>query len=168
MKMHSKMKKYILAFLLTSVIFISCQNGSKSNNTKAEAEPALQQAVVADSIPYKILEKYFVKNTIKELPDPKIETEEQFKNVFSPAAIMGEDGKPTVIDFSKQYIIAVTKLATDTALKIIPVSLLYSADRTIVYTYRLEKGTKQSYSVKPVLGIVVDRKYTGKIELKEE
>ena len=38
---------------------------------------------------------------------PKITTEEEFNKLFGMATIMGKDGKPTAIDFTKQFVLGV-------------------------------------------------------------
>jgi hypothetical protein len=39
---------------------------------------------------------------------------------------------------------------------------------TIVFTYRVKRGEKQSYTMRPMLMIVVDNKYKGEVKMVEE
>jgi hypothetical protein len=81
------------------------------------------------------------------------------------AAVMAENGLPTPIDFSKQNAIAVTEKDTDTTKKLIPKSLTQRAD-TITFRYEIKVGAKQTSFTKPVLLILTDNDYEGKINLE--
>ena len=61
----------------------------------------------ATDIPFIVTKNYFTKNTVKRggLENPKIETKENFDGIFGAATTM--NGKPSEINFSKQYVIAV-------------------------------------------------------------
>ena len=52
-------------------------------------------------VSYILAANYFVKNTVNQLDNPKIETAEKFNEIFGMATTMGKEGKPTEIDFSK-------------------------------------------------------------------
>src|SRR5690606_11717534 len=93
------------------LILASCNNQSKQNQTTNvdSTETAQLQTPANNAIPYVLAQNYFVKNTIGEDRNGiyKIETQAAFDELFSPAASMGKDGKPTPIDFEKQYVIAI-------------------------------------------------------------
>lgn len=81
---------------------------------------------------------------------------------------MGAGGKPTPIDFSTQYVIAVIKSATANKTQLSPVSLKTTADGNIEFTYKIETGEKQSFTSKPSLAIIVDKTHDGNVVLVEQ
>ena len=89
---------------------------------------------VREDVPFTQLDHYFFKNG-QEIPaDPKIDSEEEFSALFGMAAVMGKDGMPTPVDFSKEFVIAVVKPVTDQFTELSPVSLQMS-DGELVFTY---------------------------------
>ncbi len=111
---------------------------------------------------------YFVKNTIGKLDNPKIDTAEKFNQIFGMATTMGRDGKPTEIDFKKQYVIAVILPETDFMTTITPVSLQKDEMGKITLIYNKVVGSKQTYTIRPSFEIIVDKTENGSIELKEQ
>ncbi len=116
------------------------------------------------AIPYKVTKGYFVKNTFKkdQLAEPKITTQKQFDAIFGTASFMGENGKPTTINFKKQYVIAVTIKETDLNTTLTPISLKKKSGK-IVFDYTIVTGEKQTATMRPLLLIVVANTYKGKI-----
>jgi hypothetical protein len=147
----------VVFFILVVAFFASCE--SPKETSQGEMPMAL------DTIPYSIAQNYFVKNTVDSIPDHKIQTEEEFKRYFGYATTMGENGKPSVIDFSKQFAIAVVLPQTDLATTIKPVGLDKGKDKSIQLRYRIEVGSKQSYTSRPLLLLVVDKKFNGPLTL---
>jgi hypothetical protein len=92
---------------------------------------------------------------------PKIVSEEEFNKLFGMATTMGEDGKPTAIDFTKQFVLAIVLPETDFATEINPIKVEEKGD-TLLYTYNVMKGEKQTYSIQPVSIIIIDKKYENK------
>ena len=109
-------------------------------------------------VPYSELEHYFFKNG-QAIPDnPKIDTEEAFASLFGMAPVMGEGGKPTPVDFSKEFVIAVVYPATEFHTELDPESLRLE-NGELVFTCDETVGEKQSWSMQPVLLVKVSRKY---------
>lgn len=142
-------------------LFCSCQAQMKTEHKKANKTKATE-------IAYTIAKRYFVKNTVgpQSLKSPKIETEEKFNEYFGAATVMGKDGKPTPINFAKQYVIAVITGDTDFATEIKPLSLKRE-NKQIVLSYQLKVGAKQSFTSSPVLILIVDKKETGDVILQQ-
>lgn len=66
------------------------------------------QKQVSAPIPFKIAKGYFVNNTFSgKLMNPIINHPDSFQRIFGMATVMGEDGKPTPIDFEKEFVVAV-------------------------------------------------------------
>lgn len=60
-------------------------------------------------IPYTVCEGYFVRNDADKVPLGKITSQSEFDKLFGMAAVMGRSITP--IDFSKQFVIAVSEKA---------------------------------------------------------
>lgn len=153
------MKNFVILLgVLGSLMLLSC----KSSTTSPESESA-------EDVPYAVARGYFVKNDadLSSLKDGKITTEKDFSALFGSATVMGEDGKPTVIDFTKQYAIAVIPDKTDSAVELTPLKLEKSGDN-LIFTYEYKVGEKQSYTIQPLLIIVVDSEYKEDLVLKKK
>jgi hypothetical protein len=132
------------------------------------AETGRENKKVMETIAYTVAKNYFVKNTVDKFDSPKIETAEQFEAVFGMATTMGPDGMPTYIDFAKQFVIAIIFPPTDFSTKIEAISLEKNAANELVFSYKVEKGkAKQSYMIRPMLAIVVDKSAIAKVVLKK-
>ena len=152
-----------IILMLAGSLFTACHTRVESEKSKVQTE------VISDStdIPYTVAKRYFRNNQVKELPSPKITTKEDFDKLFGAAAVMGTNGMPTAIDFSKEYVIAISKPETYFSTTLNPVSLKKDGKGNIVFTYKMAKGERQSYSIIPCLLIIVDKKQEGKIRLNE-
>lgn len=118
-------------------------------------------------VPYTEGHNYFVNNSYTEdrLPAATITTREEFDTVFGKAPVMGS--LPTPVDFDTQYVIAVIEPMTDEAVYLEVESLVKIGDKLIM-TYSRETGDRRSYSVRPMLMLVVDREYAGEVEIVME
>jgi hypothetical protein len=74
---------------------------------------------------------------------------------------MGENGKPTSIDFSKQFVLAVVLPVTDIDTEICPLEIEEKND-SLFYSYEVKSGQKQSFSIQPASVIIVDKKHVNK------
>ncbi|PHO01769.1 hypothetical protein CSC82_21900, partial [Rhodobacteraceae bacterium 4F10] len=111
--------KFLGALLLVVSAFLGCNlSSNKSKDTKEETTKTNEAVTVT----YKVASRYFIKNNIEELPS-KIDSREEFEKYFGMATVMGENGKPTSIDFEKEYVIAVTVDASNKTTELQPVSL---------------------------------------------
>lgn len=130
--------KRILLFLASIMALVSCKGPS--------------------DVPYTELDHYYFKNG-QDIPgNPKLDTEEAFASLFGMAPIMGESGKPTPIDFSKEFVIAVVCPVTEYHTELDPESLRME-NGELVFTYTEAVGEKQSWSMQPILLVKVSRKY---------
>ena len=121
----------------------------------------------AEEVAFEVAKNYFFKNDQTIPTSPKITTEEEFNNLFGMATTMGEDGKPTEIDFSKQFVLAIVLPVTDIATEITPVKLEAKGD-SLFYTYDVKTGEKQSFTIQPVSIIILDRKFENKVVIDGE
>ena len=145
------MKKVLLAFAVLLGL-VAC---TANKATSAE------KSVVSSEVPFTVAEHYFF-NKGQDIPvNPKITSEELFKQLFGMATVMGENGKPTEIDFSKQFVLAVVLPVTDINTEINPIKVEDKGD-TLFYHYDVKTGEKQSFSIQPLSIIILDKKYENK------
>lgn len=152
---------------LTSVLFSACQSNTTSQMDQAKNSIATQDENKLSNINFTVLKNYFVKNTVIKLDNPKIESAEKFNQIFGMATTMGKDGKPSDVDFSKQYIIAVIMSETKFATSLQIISLRKNSQNQIKFNYKLAIGQKQSFSSRPFIAIAVDKSESGIIILEE-
>ena len=112
----------------------------------------------AADIPFEEVKNYFFRNDADIPESPVIDSSEQFEELFGAAAFMGKDGQPTPIDFNKEFVIAVVNPVTDCLTELAPESL-QKVDGELVFTYRETIGEQQSWTMRPILLIKVDRQY---------
>ena len=145
------MKKIIFAFamLMTMVACSEKQTANVENNVESE------------EICFEIARNYFFKKDCTLPANSKITTEENFSKLFGMATTMGKGGKPTPIDFSKQFVLAIVLPVTDFATEINPVKVEEKGD-SLLYSYEIKTGEKQSYSIQPISIIILDKKYENK------
>jgi hypothetical protein len=159
-------KKIIVMATVTSLLCAACQNNLPTGTDKKQT-PAPVETQNKTDIVFGVAKNYFVNNTIKKLDNPKIETAEKFNEIFGMATTMGKDGKPTEIDFTKQYVIAVILPETDLMTTVEPVSLQKNETGEITLTYKSVVGQKQTFTTMPNFAIIVNKTETGNITLKE-
>ena len=112
---------------------------------------------VAD-VPFTIVRNYFFRNDAVIPKNAKIADKASFDRLFGAAAYMGKDGEPTKIDFGRQFVIAVVNPVTDVATELKPVSLS-KENGELIFNYQETLGEKQTWSMQPVLLVVVDNEY---------
>lgn len=126
-----------------------------------------QKPMSGDDIPFREASHYFVRNDVKSYTSRKIETEEEFFEIFGMAAVMGPDGLPTEIDFNSQYVIAIILPPTNKDAVIQP--LRFTKGKTLDFTYRVKRGkSPRSYSFVPYYIAIVDKKYNGDVTITEK
>ena len=133
-----------------------------SYQTKAVAAPTV-------TVPFTVIQRYFVKNTVKGAPtNPRIDEQATFDNLFGAAAVMGKNGLPTSVDFAKQSIIAVITPETNRATELLPISLVKRTDGKLVFTYRKKTGAAQTSTTRPFLAVLIDKSVAGTVVLNEQ
>lgn len=162
-------RKFLIIATITCIFFTACQNTTDNETNASEgidSVDSIDQTTVTD-IPYQLAENYFVKNTVKKPDNPKIETQEKFNEVFGMATTMGKSGKPTDIDFTKQYVIAVILPETDINTTVDPLSLQKNGKGEMTLTFKITARKKQTFTTVPNFAIIVDKAENGNLKLKE-
>ena len=149
-----QVKRYSLMAIIVMMLVLSACSGKVANLSQNET-PAPKE------VSFEVAKHYFL-NRGQEIPgNPKITTQEEFSKLFGMAAVMGKDGMPTKIDFSKQFVVALVRPITNIEEEIIPVKVEEIGD-TLRYTYEIKTGEEQSYSMQPLSIIILDKQYENK------
>jgi len=147
--------KNIFALAIATVISVSC-NSVKPGDS-----------VLNEEVPYKEAKNYFVKNNIDAAVDnPKFENQQNFDDVFGMATTMGENGKPTPIDFSKEFAVAQIEDPSTQKVELKPISIRKNSN-ILEIKYRKIVGGNQSYTSQPVMILIIDNKYNGDVNFVE-
>lgn len=120
-------------------------------------------------IPYTIAKNYFAIPDVNKTTYYTITTEKEFNELFGMATTMGKDGRPTDIDFSKQFVVAIICPTTDYATDFEDIKLVKSgSNERINFSYKKVVGTeKRSYSIRPMIITIIDKKYNAPIDFTE-
>jgi hypothetical protein len=109
-----------------------------------------------------------VKNTYKngDVKGHKIVTEKEFTATMGMGTVMGAGGRPTVIDFTKQFVIIVINDETDVMTTLLPEKLELLGKKKLLFTFETKLGEKSTMTMRPFTMVIVDKKYKNrKIEL---
>lgn len=157
------MKNLFLPFATVLAFFTVASCSSQKSNDSAASNQEV--TAVNDTIPYTVVNNYFINNNVDSVPEV-ITSDAEFKKCFGMAAYMGDGGTPTAIDFAKQIVIVASVPSTDFETKITPVSLK-KEDDTLVFTCKLAQGAKQTYTTHPFVMIAVDKRYESPVTVKK-
>lgn len=159
------MKIKILAIAICSILVVSACSSDKKAGTPAAPESKSSET----DVPFSEAKNYFVKNTFRDgdLANPKIASQADFDNIFGMATTMGEQGKPSPIDFSKQYVIVVIGKVTD-KMTTMAVNSLKKSGNAITLNYSHKEGEKQTFSMQPFLLLVVDNEHQGEVKIQKQ
>lgn len=153
----------VATVFLAGIIVVSCKpkiTEENSNRTEITLNENVEK--ISKPIPYTEAKHYFVKNTYinNQIEELKITNSEEFYRIFGMATVMGKDGMPTPIDFSKQYVLAVIDLPTEFSITL-KLNTLKQENDSIIVDYQLEEGEKQSYTSQSSLVILVNQEFKG-------
>jgi hypothetical protein len=166
-KLKNMQVRELIRVLVVCLTTLSCSqktvpNAGQSGDGTLSGSPTKD----GQDIPYTIAKNYFVNNDykIEDHPAPKITSQQEFDRIFGKARVMGENGKPTSIDFSKQYVLSVIGQPTDHNTEITPISLKQNAGN-ILFRYKITEGEKRLVTIQPMLLLIVENKYQGEVQL---
>lgn len=119
-----------------------------------------------NNVQYTVLEHYFVNNDVTNPVPVCITSQSELEKYFGMAPVMGADGLPTAVDFTKSVVVSITQPETDiqTEIKLTDVEEI---NGKLVVSYKIVRGDKIGYTMRPLLLFKVDRKYSGAVTLKE-
>lgn len=128
---------------------------------------ASKDAGLADAkeVRYNEAVNYAVRNDAPKATARVVYDMETFDSIFTPTATMGEQGRPTLIDFGFEVVVPVIMPVTDrdTELKIkdVKAGTDKNGQQYLVVYYKLKRGKKLSYKMKPAAILLVGREYVG-------
>jgi hypothetical protein len=165
------MKLNLLSIAVIAGLTMSSCNSAKNTKENAAVNSIESEhgVSVTEKLPYQLAKNYFVKNTYKndQIETLKITTQDKFDEVFGMAATMAESGRPTKIDFLKQYVIAVIGVVTNKETEFI-VNDLRKVNNEILFNYSLSEGKEMSFTIQPSLIITVDNNYNGELKVEKK
>ena len=114
------------------------------------------------NVPFTEARNYFVRNdVVLPLESNVIESSAQLDSLFGMAAVMGRNGRPTDIDFDREFCVAYVIPPTDTLTEIVPVSVT-SKGKELTCSFKIKKGDPITWTIQPFSLIVIDRSYYKK------
>ena len=106
---------------------------------------------------YSPLNNYYVRNDFSNGTHKLvIHNQEDFYRIFGDAAVMGRNGQPTTVNFSRQFVVALILPETSRQTQLEPVRLNRVGDR-LYFSYMIYEGHMTSYTMRPFVAMVVDR-----------
>ena len=140
--------KKLLAIVACAAALLMLTQCSISRKVMAKAYP----------IGFTELHNYYVVNThkVKKIERKIITSEEEFRNIFGEAAVMGTNGTPTPVNFKTQFVLAVVLPDTDRDTQVIPAEIS-QVGSTIVFNYHIKKGDKLGYRIRPYAAVAIDK-----------
>jgi hypothetical protein len=121
---------------------------------------SISRKVIAKAYPigFTELHNYYVVNThkVKKIERKIITSEEEFRNIFGEAAVMGTNGTPTPVNFKTQFVLAVILPETNRVVSMYPENVLENGN-AVIFNYKVDKGEKTSYTMVPFTAIALDR-----------
>jgi len=135
------MKKQVFITVMTALL-LGCSGTTKN--------------IDSNDIKYSEAKNYYFRNDAVAPSSPKITSQEQFDELFGAAPVMGTDGEPTQIDFTKQFVIATILPETDCPTEIIPRTLKTSGD-SLIFTYKANRREKSTFTMRPIYLLIVDK-----------
>lgn len=164
--MKGRPLKVFKAMLLVIVFipFLACNNRQET----AGKESSVEKGNEPPEIPYTLAKNYFVRNDFdaSKLLTPKITTQEAFEKIFGMATVMGAEGKPTPIDFSEQFVIAVILPVSNKSVELKVQQLLQDHDQ-ITLRYTQHNGQDGPMKVQAFLLLIVDKKYDRNVVVEQ-
>lgn len=154
------MKKVFILLSFITFSLVSCNQTKQDEKVAPQSTESVGMNTIKKEVPYTKGENYFVKNTFenKQVESIKIECQKEFDKIFGAAAMMGDNGLPTPIDFEHSFVIAVIGTPTDKETTFDIISLKdRGSELELIYNVE-QKDEKQSYTIHPFFFIIVDQK----------
>ncbi len=120
---------------------------------------ATMQKNEGKSVKFKEANHYFFRNDATVPTNPLVTTQEEFDKLYGMAAVMGKDGLPTTIDFSKQFAIGIVLPVTNDDTEITPEKLLSNGDTLTLHYSTKVNAHNMSWQMRPMSLIIVDKKH---------
>lgn len=134
------------SFIALAIFFFSCASHKSKEIFFREAQ------------------NYFVKNTFKtdQIVSKKITTQSELNDFFGSATVMGSNGKPTVIDFEKYFVVVVICPETYFASQFTSIKLVEAKENKVNIEYKITTKEKQTYSIVPFSLMILGKEHIDK------
>ncbi len=131
------------SFIAIAIFFFSCSSQKSKEISFREAQ------------------NYFVKNTFKtdQIVSKKITSQSELNDFFGSATVMGSNGKPTIIDFEKEFVLVVICPETYFSSQFTSIKLVATEENKVNIEYKITTKEKQTYSVVPFSLMIVGKEY---------
>lgn len=112
-------------------------------------------------IPFQVAKGYYFRGDIDSVRfvRNKITSKKAMDSFFGFAAFMGKEGKPTEINFSKNFVICVVINEVDKLMELSPIGLTKKANNRLEFHFKMLVGEKMTSRSRPILLVLVDNKY---------
>ncbi len=141
--------------MLSGVLVAGTLLGIVSCHTSRHA--AEQSTSVTETVAYTQADHYFVRNDVTTFKNQVIASQSEFDALFGAAAVMGEGGLPTTIDFSRQAVVALMHAPVNSDLELKVSQLSVSKGKLCVHYAEVVNHTSLSYTQTPLTLLVVDK-----------
>jgi hypothetical protein len=133
-----------ILFAIAMILLVSC-TGNKTNDV-----------IVPD-----FAQGYFLRNDVSVDAVPgKITSQEQLLQFFGMATVMGENGKPTTIDFDKNFVVPVIYPVTDQETSVVVNSIKKTGANELTLDVSAIRGEEHhSYTIRPMELLIIDNQY---------
>lgn len=120
------------------------------------------------SVSYKEAKRYFVRNDVTSYSPRLIQSAEELNRYFGTAPVMGKDGMPTDVDFTKCNVAAIIEPQTNLDTEIKVVSVKKEAGKVVLRYKVVQTGSPRSYSTVPCLLLQIEKKHGCDVEFVKE
>ena len=112
-------------------------------------------------VPFELAKGYFLRNDVEVEDFPtQITSQAQLDQFFGMAAVMGENGKPTVIDFDKNFVIPVVYPETDQETSLVVERFWHTGANELTLSVGAIRGEEhRSFTIRPIQLLIVDNYY---------
>lgn len=132
--------KILISIIAASIALMSCGTSDKEEK----------------EVGYSIAHGYFVRNDAPTNAPNYYDNQKDFFRVFGEAAVMGHDGMPTEIDFTRKSVVAIIGGETNRPTEFIPLSLTLQSD-TLYLKYQKKEARPTTYTMNPLLLLIIDK-----------
>jgi hypothetical protein len=159
-KKKQGMKRTIWMFTLCMVGYSLMNACSSSDQQQKTTQQHTDTANREFQIPYNIAKNYFVNNTYRSnsLLGKKINDANTFNEIFGMATVMGENGKPTSIDFSREFVIALIGEVSENEISYSPISLK-ETDGHLSFEYAINTKKATGALMQSSFIMIVDKQF---------
>ena len=152
------MKMKLTLFLVTGAVLtlLACCTGQRNGGEIGDEHAEVHAPI---PVSYHKVEYRFLKKG-KELPaDPKIDSQEQFDDLFGVAAVMGHPARFAPVDFDNYFVIAVALPPTSQDVELEDQRLMDDGE-TLTLEYSVDRDDEfRTYVTQPLLLIAVNRRH---------